>query len=571
MPRRSRNRTTPATTAEAKIPAPPRWLRPTLLALAALLLMAWSSTDVSDTDTWWHLKTGQFIVQQHKLPAPDQFAFTTYMGKPAYASEEATRYFNLTHEWLAQIVLYLTYAGGGYAGLVLLRSLLLATFCAIVGLAAHHRTKSFHLALGAALAAGTIACQFRADRPYLITYVFLATTVALLDPSGSGARRHRRWLWVLPPMFLIWANCHGGFFVGWLALFAYSAEALYFRFRGKPVADDQRVWLVTAACVLASGLNPNWFRVIPVMVSYRYSIMQASLWEWQYPNPWPPSPFSVLLAGALAVLLWKRRQTRPVDWLLLLGFGTLAAMAVRNIILAGLVGPFLIASYLPWKKTLPVVAEFLVAALLVLGIGVRFVEGKAFQFRAADWKYSGGAADFLLAHHVTAPMFNTYELGGYLIWRLWPRQRVFIDGRALNESVYLDYQRIAFNAEAINGKSGEELLKEYGIEVILMDGFEYTSGAPYLLPAALSDPKQTEWKLVYQDAQAVIYMRHPPPGVQPLNSFDALAGMEAQCNMWLENDPGMPRCALGLSQLFARIGDAGRARRWNAIYAKYRE
>jgi len=543
--------------------AAPRWLRPAILALAALLLLAWSSTGVSDTDTWWHLKTGQFIVQHHTLPVPDPFSFTTYLGKPAYAREAATRYFNLTHEWLAQIVLYVTYAAGGYAGLVLLRSLLLAAFCGIIGLVVHHRTRSFHLAVAAALAAGTVACQFRNDRPYLITYVLLATTVALLE--------YRRWLWVLPPMFLIWANCHGGFFVGWLALFAYSAEALFLRWRGNPLPDDRRVWLVTAASVLASGLNPNWFRVIPVMIDYRYSIMQSTLWEWQYPAPWPPTPFSVLLAGALAVLIWKRRLARPVDFLLLLGFGTLANMAVRNIILAALVGPLVIASYVPWKKTIPVAAEFGAVALLLLGIGVPIVQGRAFQFRAADWEFCGGAADFLLAHHISGPMFNTYEMGGYLIWRLWPQERVFIDGRALNESVYLDYQRIAFNAEAANGKSGEELLKQYGIEVIVMDGFEYTSGAPYLLPAALSDPKQTEWKLVYQDAQAVVYMRHPPPDVQPLNSFDALAAMESQCNLHLENDPGHPRCALGLSQLFARIGDGGRARRWAGIYAKYRE
>ena len=272
------------------------------------------------------------------------------------------------------------------------------------------------------------------------------------------------------------------------------------------------------------------------MIDYRYSIMQSTLWEWQYPLPWPPTPFSVLLAGALAVLIWKRRSARPVDFLLLLGFGTLANMAVRNIILAALVGPLVIASYLP-RRRVPRAAEFAAAAFLLLGISVPFVQGRAFQFRAAEWKFCGGAADFLLAHHISGPMFNTYEMGGYLIWRLWPQERVFIDGRALNESVYLDYQRIAFNAEATNGKSGEELLKQYGIEVILMDGFEYTSGAPYLLPAALSDPKQTEWKLVYQDAQAVVYMRHPPPDVQPLNSFDALAAMESQCGLHLENDP----------------------------------
>ena len=251
-------------------------------------------------------------------------------------------------------------------------------------------------------------------------------------------------------------------------------------------------------------------------------------------------------------------------------------MAVRNIILSALVGPLLIFTYVPWKRATPVALEFAAAALLVLAALPPIARGDAFQFRASDWKYCGGAADFILAHHITGPMFNTYEMGGYLIWRLWPQERVFVDGRALNESVYQDYQRIAFNAEASNGqasngKSGEDLLKQYGIEVILMDGFEYTSGQVYLLPAALSDPKQTEWKLVYQDAQAVIYMRHPPPDVQPLNSFDALAGLELQCTTYVQHDPGRPRCAQGLADLFARIGDRARAQRWQAIYAQHPE
>ena len=52
--------------------------------------------------------------------------------------------------------------------------------------------------------------------------------------------------------------------------------------------------------------------------------------------------------------------------------------------------------------------------------------------RPAGWRYPDGAARFLLANHIGGPMFNTYEYGGYLMWRLWPQERVFIDGRALN-------------------------------------------------------------------------------------------------------------------------------------------
>ncbi len=537
------------------MPAAPPWLRPVILLLAALLVMAWFSPEVGDSDTWWHLKTGQFLLARHALPVPDPFAFTTYTGKPAYAGEEAVRRFNLTHEWLAQILLYLVWRATGFAGLVLFRALLLAAFCGVVGWIAWFRSGGFYRSVAAAVAAASASHFFATDRPYLLTFLFLAVTVALLE-----ARRY----WFLPPLFLVWANLHGGFFAGWLVLAAYGADSLYQRWRGRPAPGERGLWIAAGLAVLLSGVNPNGFRVLSIMFYYRHSPMQSTLWEWQYPNPWPPSPFSVLLVAAGALLLWKRRQVRPVDWLLYLGFGALSVMAVRNTILVALVGPLMLATYWPWKKALPPAAEWLAAAALLAGNLLLIAGGHAFQLRAADWKYPSGAADFLLAHHIPGPLFNTYELGGYLIWRLWPAQKVFIDGRALNETVYQDCQRIAFNASAEGGPTAADLLRKYGIQAIVMDGFEYTNGSPYLLPAALSDPAQTEWKLVYRDSQALVFLRHPPPEVQPLPNLEGLAAMETQCANYVQHDPSRPRCTLGLADLFQRIGDLPRAARWRA-------
>ncbi|MGO9261257.1 MAG: hypothetical protein ACLQU1_33855 [Bryobacteraceae bacterium] len=544
----------------AQPPNAPRWLRPVVLALAALLAFSWFSGEVGDTDTWWHLKTGQFLLQRHTLPVPDPFAYTTYTGKPMYPQEEAARCFNLTHEWLTQILFYLAYAAGGYAGLVLFRASLLAAFCGVVGWIAWRRTAGFYRSVGAAVAAASAAHIFATDRPYLVTFLLLAVTIAILE-----SRR----FWLLPPLFLLWANLHGGFFSGWLALGAYCAASLYQRWRGSPVPGERTLWLSSGLSILLSGVNPNGFAVLPIILYYRQSPMQSSLWEWQYPNPWPPSPFSVLLVAAGILLIWKRRQVRPVDWLLYLGFGALSLMAVRNTILVALVGPMMLATYWPWgngvaKRSLPAAAQWLAAGALLAGSLLLVASGQAFQFRAADWKFPSGAADFLLQHHISAPMFNTYELGGYLIWRLWPQEKVFIDGRALNETVYQDWQRIAFNAKADGGKGAGELLRQYGIEVILMDGFEYTSGSPYLLPAALSDPHQTEWKLVYRDRQAVVFMRHVPPDIQALPNLEALAAMETQCATYIAHDPSRPRCTLGLADLFRRIGDQPLAARWLA-------
>ena len=194
--------------------------------------------------------------------------------------------------------------------------------------------------------------------------------------------------------------------------------------------------------------------------------------------------------------------------------------------------------------------------------------GSFFQLRADDWKWPSGAADFLLAHKITQPLFNTYEYGGYLIWRLWPEERVFIDGRSLNESVFLDYARILYNHDETGGKSAQELLDQYGVETILMNGFEYTTGNVYLLAPALADPKQTEWKLVYSDPEAMVFMRHPPTGVEPLVSLAVFDHLEAECDLHIAREPRYTRCARSLGQVFLKVGDAARARRWLATYLR---
>jgi hypothetical protein len=535
------------------------WLHPLVLGLAALLLLAWLSREAGDSDSWWHLKSGQFILQQHRLPVPDRFAYTTYLGKPAYPGEEVTRHFNLTMEWLAEVAMYIAYAAGGLTALVLMRAVCLSLFCALAGLMAYRRTLSFYRAMGAAFATSIVLHSFTGDRPQYFTLLFAALAVNLLDS--------RRWLWSLPPLFLIWANCHAGFFLGWVVVGIYCAESLFLRWRGKPVEGERTMWLAGLSAILVSGLNPNGFGVLQTLGNYRQSQMISQIWEWYRPAPWELSPFTVLLYGGLAVLLWQRRKTRPADWLLLAAFGPAGLLAIRNVPLTGFVGAFLIAAYLPGAKGKSEVrqrpaAEWALTAMLLAATAVLVAQGRAFQFRAST-RTPVGAADFLERHRIQGRLFNTWSQGGYLIWRLWPQLPVFIDGRVLNESVAADAQRILLAADSTGGKSYDQLLNDYGIDIIAMDCFEPVRGAAYYLPAALADPQQTDWKLVYRDAHDLIYMRRPPPDVPPVNTLDGLDGMEDQCSFLMGD--GAPACAKGMVDVFSRIGDEARARKWELI------
>jgi hypothetical protein len=475
------------------------------------------------------------------------------MGTPVYAGELTTRHFNLTHEWGMELIYYLVLSRTGFPGLVLFRTCLLTLFCGMTGWLAWRRSGSFCRGLAASLIATTLAALFATDRAYLATFVMVTLTVAAFET--------RRGLWLLPPAFLFWANCHGGYVMGWAISGIYCAEALVRRIQGRALADERKVWVASALAVLASTFNPNGLGVIEVMRHYRDSPLQISIFEWNYPAWWPPDYFNLMMVGTAAVLLWARRRVQFRDWLLFAVLGGASAMALRNIIFIAFIGPVLMATYLPARrwKVFPLL-EYAAGGLLVLWIALGIERGTAFQLRSADWRYPGEAADFLIDHKVTGRLFNTYEDGGYLMWRLSPQEQVFIDGRALNETVWYDYIHMAFNADYQGGKTTNQLLDQYGVSVILMNGFDF-KGHVFWLPAALADPSQKVWKLVYHDPKSLIYMREPPPGVEALPPLDALSTLEEQCNYNVAH--GLPTlCAQSLGEMFTRIGDWTRARQW---------
>jgi len=272
--------------------------------------------------------------------------------------------------------------------------------------------------------------------------------------------------------------------------------------------------------------------------------------------------FSALLVAALAVLLWQRRRVRLSDWLLFAVFAAMALTAYRNIVLVGFFAPLVIASYVDWKRPLPAFAPRLAASALAAALLVGILSGGFFQLRAAQWRYPAGAAAFVRSHPAGGRLFNTYENGGYLIWQLAPDRPVFIDGRALSENLFADYGRILYDYQG----ASHPLLGRYGTGTLILNGFEYATGTLYPLAPILADPTQTEWKLVYSDAQAMVLMRQPPAGVPALDPSLVWAHLEQECGLHIEREPRYPRCALSLAQAFAKLHDFASARRWLGLY-----
>jgi tetratricopeptide (TPR) repeat protein len=513
-----------------------RWWSLSLFGVAGVLFVLLFSGEIRDFDIFWHLRTGQYIVETHKLPYPDPFSYTSTGS--SYAGEPVTRRFNLTHEWLSQVAMYAIYALSGFAGLVTARVLMLIVFCALAGWISYIRSADLPISVAAALAAAGMVFYFAQSRPYLVTFVCLGLTMLILET--------RRRLWLLPALFLVWANCHSGFVLGWIVCGAYI------------VTDLRRFVFPCAAAICASLLNPNGIRVLQVLWFYRASGIQTTNLEWQRPIFWQPNIYSLLLFGSLLVLLISCRKVRLSDWLLYFSFAAISLMAVRNTVFMGLVGPILIASYLPRRWFVGWTAVVLsIAALAFYDIRPALAAGNTLAFRVAAWQLPDGAASFIRSHRLGGRLFNTYEDGGYLIWRLWPANRVFIDGRGLSEQAFADYRRVLY--DETNGVVASQLLDRYQADLVLIEGFDYLSGQVY--PIAANPPKR--WGVVYADDKSVLLRRDAAPAMDQLALLHSL---DAQCAEHIRHDPSRPRCAFGLGELYARRDMPDSAREWISRY-----
>ncbi len=513
------------------------------------------------------------MLSEGALPLPDIYSYTTDLGDESYPGEERVRRFNLTHEWLAQAALYMVYSLAGFPGVVLCRALLLTFVLAAGGYLAWRRSGSMLVGIACGLMGVPIMTLFAADRPTIVTFAMVAVYVLLLEAFQN---RGERWLlWTIPPLQLVWANAHGGFFMGWVVLGAYCVAALPQRDSKWEDSKRNALWTTAIAAFVVSGFNPNGLRIFEVLLGYRESYLTQTLIEWASPPLLgPPYSFPILLfASAIAVMLsW--RQAKWQDALLLPAFGGAAITAFRNLALVAFLAPILLATY-AWPMLAPrlqavprAVGQTALGVLVVSLLGYNANAGRLFQLRVADWKAPTGAAEFLLNVDPAVKMFNAYEYGGYFIWKLGPQRRTFIDGRALNESVYRDYQAILGSTDR---GVRERLLSQYGAQLVVTNSFEFVVGTIYPIVTQLANSSETGWELVYQDAQALVFARAVEANRALIDKYrldkaQVLDQMQAACRVYVDNDPELCNCARTLGFMFGQMGRRDEAREFLDLY-----
>ncbi len=449
----------------------------------------------NDPDLWWHLKTGEVIWTTHTIPATDLFSWTT------------NHHAWIPHEWLAQMSLYGMYHWDGYTALMLwfcvVTAFLILSGYALCSLYSGDAKTAFLGALVVWLFSTTVF----SIRPQLSGYLFLILELLLIQ---LGRTRNSGWFFVLPPLFLIWVNCHGSFFLGLLVLMAFlfcSFLQFHMGLLVSQVWDPRcrRSFMVAfLLSVAALFFNPGGVRQLlyPLNTLFHQHIVTSQIDEWKPLQLSDPRGFALLcVLGCILLALLLRRSDLYLHEFLLLVLGTVLAldhqrMAVVFGILAAPVLSRLLASESDRSRTekdRPLLNAAMIAASIA--VAILAFPGVAVLERQVEAGNPIQAVKFIRDTHLQGPMLNAFNYGGYLIWAL-PEQPVFLDGRA---DVYewtgvLDQVSNWANLQS----DPNDLLDRYHVHFCLLERNSAMARVLTLLPG---------WKLLYSDDRSVIFAR----------------------------------------------------------------
>jgi hypothetical protein len=490
------------------------WLanpRQALLGAVLVLVAAVGLDALSDPDVWWHIRLGDWIIAHHQIPAGELFAYTAF-GNPLVA-----------HEWLSEVIFAALAAVGGLALVTLLMGVV--AWSGMFAMLLRGRMRGAGpvvLAVGLALGA-RVAEPVLGTRPQIFTFALVCWTLWIAESYlRSGGRR----LWMLPPLFLLWANLHAGFIagIGFLVV-VLAAEVIKQRWSFGAVAPPRRIArlaMALGASVLAACVNPYGPSLFVFAATTGAAERQKGIIEWQSPNFGDPAEW-VLLAllltfVALAVITLARRSLRgrfDVRDVALAGAGAVLALtSVRNtaICVAVMAPPWMamaagVAHSFESRRRrprpvarasggAPLMGAVLIAAAVagLAVVGVRVAGNATPQGIAAA--YPSCATAVLAKSPTTQRVFTAYGTGGYVIYRLWPRASVYEYGESisLGTRVFDDYVRIASGATTT--PTALQLLMSSETTAVL-----YSKGA-------LTDElaRTPGWSLVADDHGMLLYL-----------------------------------------------------------------
>jgi hypothetical protein len=484
-------------------------------------LMDGTRTLLSDGDTGWHIRAGDWILANGRIPTTDFFSFTQ-SGKPWFA-----------FEWLWDVLFALLHRQGGMAAVLAVSVCLICLTFALLYRVVRSRCENDFLAFAVTLLAVAGSSLHFVARPHVFTLLFIVVLCAILERVRTAGPKL---LLAVPVLMLLWVNLHPGFVAGIVVVAAYACGDLAAFLvapqgaEAKPaLARSGYYGLAAAACVPAALANPYGYHLLAHIWTFLSNpFLLTNISEYQAVDFRAPAGRcfeAMLILGAVAAFMRMRRREFTEVFLFAV-WAHLALTSQRHVpIFMILMAPpvaFALHEMLSSVANAPVAdwirraaaafehnaREFAandrierfhilsVAALVLLFLLIR-LPGAPPKFRAEYSKetYPDQALAAFTALSPSARVFTTDVWGGYLIYRLYPEVRIFVDGR-------IDFYGSAFGQEVLDALAGRDTwrttFQRYGVNAALI---------PVDVPLTVILRESREWEPVYGDSEVAVFRR----------------------------------------------------------------
>ncbi len=483
------------------------WLLPSAPVLVFVLIF-WMSLffmptmlNAGDGDLGRHIVTGNYILTTGQVPTHDIFSHTK-PGAPY-----------VPVEWLSEVLFALAYRAAGLNGVAWLVALVIASCYALLTWGVRRQGVSAPIALAGGVVAAIVGSIHALTRPLIITWLLF--TIFLLVLENYRQNNRRRALLLLPVLMIGWVNFHGAFVSG-LALVAIYIVGGLFEKKWKRALELAALWIALLLASLITPVGPGMLTHVLSTLQNRY-LVDITV-EFQSPNfhiisTWP---FAALLLLSLAIAWLSPRRLEWTPLALLGGWTAFALYSARNIPLYALAAVMVLAPSADALvgEMLPAVKRFLsrideidrrcwgwvwafVIVVVLVGIEASGTPLDAWgRGNTIDpHVFPVVAIDTLKDSPPAGNVFNEFTWGGYLLYRMWPQQRVFIDGWA-------DFYGDALTREylqAVNAEPGwNAVLDRYNVQWVIIP--------PTRALAAQLDASPT-WTRRYEDGTAGVWVR----------------------------------------------------------------
>ena len=440
---------------------------------------------LSDSDTYWQVAVGRWILDHHALPHVDIYSFTK-AGEPWTSSS-----------WLAQVLFAASYNLAGWTGpVVLAAGCIAATFALLVDILSRRIPATYAVAVAMVVLALSMG-HFLARPHVLVLPIMLAWANGLLSASERGEAPSP---WLLP-LIAVWANLHGGFVFGLVLVGAFAFDALWNADRAQRKSVVLRWAAFGIGALVACCATPyGWGSILAARKILDLGELLHLIYEWKPADFSKFGAFEMSILALIAGALYGGVRLTPPRIALVLGLLHMALSHVRNVEIFALLLPIVVLA--------PVASQFalrpawrartgapmpVMAVILVLLGGWTWLLAVNTAFAPPENQSPAAAVDALKAHNARR-VLNDLPFGGYLIWRQIP---VFVDGRAelYGEAFDIAYYR-AMQLKDVNQLL--DILKKWDIDAVLL--------MPHTPAAGLFDHIDG-WRRAYADEKAVLHVR----------------------------------------------------------------